>query len=587
MSADPLYVLAGLALAGVVAQALAARVHLPSIVFLLAIGLALGPVFGLLDPNDLFGPLLGAFVSLSVALVLFEGGLSLKWHEARKLGAPLWRLVIGGLLLSFSLTFVFGLLAGLSMPTAGVIAAILVVTGPTVIKPMLRQARLDQRPARLLRWEGIVNDPFGALLAMVVVELALLHAEQPDALLVATLPSIGWRVLVAGGAGGALGWLLGLALERAWVPQHLKIPAIVAAVIGAFAGAEALFHEAGLLAVTAMGVVLGNAASQSVETVRHFKEEVATLLVAFLFLVLAANLSRADLLAFTPGSVLLVLAILFVVRPASVWLSLAGSGLSWQEKLLIGWIAPRGIVAAAMAGVLAPQVAQAGHEDARLILPVIFGVILLTVLLHGFTVAPLARRLGLAGSRQGGLMLVGLSSWARDLARAVTQADAQVLCVDADRRQAASARLDGLPAAWADVLVEDDLDDLPLERMRWVLAASPDDHFNQLVCLTLGKTVGSDNALQLSPRVEGRGERDGTLGGRTPWADRGTYDEISARYWKGARFKVTELSEQFDGDAFRAKNPEALVLFEVRDGRLEPVRADEELQPGDTLVWLP
>ncbi|GJM22739.1 MAG: sodium/hydrogen antiporter [Planctomycetota bacterium] len=587
MSADPLYILAGLALAGVVAQALAARLHLPSIVFLLAIGLAVGPGTGLINPNDLFGTLLGPFVSLSVALVLFEGGLSLKWSEARKLGAPLWRLVIGGLLLSFSLTFGFALLAGLSLPTAGVIAAILVVTGPTVIKPMLRQARLNQRPARLLRWEGIVNDPFGALLAVVVVELALLHAQEPDAALAASLLPIGWRVLVAGGAGGALGWLLGLALKRAWVPQHLKIPAIVAGVLATFAGAEALFHEAGLLAVTAMGVVLANAASQSIETIRHFKEEVATLLVAFLFLVLAANLSRADLLAFTPGSVMLVLAILFVVRPASVWLSLAGSGLSWQEKLLVGWIAPRGIVAAAMAGVLAPQVAEAGYEDARLILPVIFGVILLTVLLHGFTVAPLARKLGLAGAREGGLLLVGLSSWAQDLARAVQQAGGDVLCVDADRRQTARARLDGLPSEWADVLVEDDLDELPLERMRWLLAASPDDHFNQLVCLALGKTLGSDLVLQLSPRSEGRGERDSGLGGRTPWGELGTYDEISARYWKGARFKVTELTEQFNGDDFRAKNPEALVLFEVVNARLEPVRSDDDVEPGGKLIWLP
>lgn len=587
MDLAPLTLLAGLALAGVVAQALASRLRLPSIVFLLAFGLAAGPGLGWVRPGELFGDLLEPLVALSVALILFEGGLSLRFAEARRLGWPLLRLVVGGLLLSFGMTIGVALLVGLSLPTAGVIAAILVVTGPTVIKPMLRQARLAPGPANLLRWEGIVNDPFGALLAVTVVELALRHAEQPEASLLAVVPPIAGRVLVSAGIGGAVGWALARALQRAWIPEHLKVPSIVAAVLATFAGTQIVFHESGLLAVTAMGVVLANAATSSVETVRQFKEEMATLLVAFLFLVLAADLSRAELLSFTPGSIVLVLATLFVIRPASVWLALAGSSLSWREKLLVGWIAPRGIVAAAMAGVLAPQVMGAGYADAQLILPVIFGVVLLTVLLHGFTVAPLARRLGLAGAADGGLLIIGVSGWSLDLARALENAGSPVLCVDGDRRNAARARLSGHHAGWADVLDEDELDELPLERVRWVLAATVEDHFNALACVSLARTVGSDYVIQL-PSGDGEfQEPDVGMGGRMPWGELLSYREISALYWRGARFRVTELTEVFDVAAFHETNPDALILFSVSDARLRAVRSDEGLSPGAKIIWLP
>jgi NhaP-type Na+/H+ or K+/H+ antiporter len=584
MQVSPLTMIAGLVAMGVAAQWLAVALKIPSIVLLLAVGLLLGPVTGLVRPDDLFGELMEPLIGLSVAMVLFEGGLSLRLKEARKLGAPLWALVFGGLVCTFVLTTGLGVaVAGLSWPVAAVIGSILVVTGPTVIKPMLRQARLSQRPARLLRWEGIVNDPLGALLAVLVVELALLGAE-PGGSRMAPLFQVGGLAAAAGALGALAGWLLGRALARGQIAEHLKAPSIVAGVLLTYAASEALLHESGLLAVTAMGVVLANLELTSLEAIRHFKENVATLLVAALFLVLSADLALEDLARVTPGAVLLILAVVFVVRPVAVWLSLCRTKLSWQEVTLVSWIAPRGIVAAAMAGALSPQLVRAGYEDARLILPVLFGVIFLTVILHGLTISPLARRLGLAGHAGGGLLIVGASVWAFDLARTLRDAGVDVLLSDSDYRGVLRARMKGVEGFHGDVLSEDSLDDLPGERLSWSLSATPDDHYNALACLALRTVIGPDRTLQLTPGREGEGQAH--LEGRALWGEEGSFDAISTRYWSGRRFRTTQLTEQFGEAAFREQNPDALVLFVVGPKGLAAV-GDEALPTEARLVYMP
>jgi NhaP-type Na+/H+ or K+/H+ antiporter len=581
----PLTLLAGIVGLGVTIQLLASRFKLPSIVFLLLAGLALGPLFGVLRPSEQFGELLEPLVSLAVAMVLFEGSLSLRVSEARRLGRPLWSLTMVGLICSFTLTTLAGVgLAGLSWPVAAVIGSILVVTGPTVIKPMLRQARLPKRPALLLRWEGIVNDPLGALMAVVVLEIALIGADAGNSWAPSLLAFVGLALAMAL-AGCTSGWLLGKALSRGWIAEHLKAPAIVAAALVTHAGAESLLHESGLLAVTAMGVVLANIEHTSLEAIRQFKENVATLLVAVLFLVLAADLSFDDLTTITPGAGVLVLVVLFVVRPLSVWLALAGSDVPWNERLLIGWIAPRGIVAAAMAGALAPELERAGFEDARLILPVLFGVIFLTVVLHSLTIRPLARRLGLASPSGDGLLIVGISIWACELAKTLGEASVEVLMVDSDRRAVLRARMMGIEAHHGDVISEETLDDLPLERIQSALSATPDDHYNSLACLALRPVLGSEQTLQLTPtRAD---EAAPHLEGRAPWGADGSFDKISSRFWRSRKFRSTQLTEQFGWGDFWEQNPEALVLFAVGPKGITAVDSTDEPAPDCRIVYAP
>jgi len=579
---DPLYALPGLVGIGVLAQWVGSRLRIPAIVLLLATGITLGPVLGVLDPDALLGPLLNPVVALSVSIILFEGGLSLRWSEARRLGAPLLLLVIGGLVVTLAAVALLAhYVAGLSWGTSAVLGSILVVTGPTVIKPMLRHARLARRPALLLKWESIINDPLGALLAVVTLEFAAWGSGAVPAHAAGSVPAL---IVAAGFFGGGAAWVLGRAMDSGWISEHLKVPAIVAGVLVVFAAAESMYHEAGLLAVTVMGVVLANVASPSVESVRHFKEDVATLLVSFLFLILSAKLQVEHLRSITFGAVLLTLGVLFVVRPLAVWLPLAFRRVPWQEKLLIGWIAPRGVVAAAMGGALEPRLREAGFEDAALLVPILFLVILATVVLHGLTIVPLARRLGLAGHDDGGLLIVGAPAWAVDLARALQETGAEVVLVDQDYRSVAKGRMRGMNVFYGDILSEDTIDELPIERMRLLLAATQDDHYNALVCVSLSKIFGRENLLQVSESKGGEGG-ESHLRGRMPWGEAGTFGALSSRYWSGAAFKTTEVSEEFTWRDFLGQNPGAIPLFLVRQDRLEPATVDVEPRAGARVVY--
>jgi NhaP-type Na+/H+ or K+/H+ antiporter len=574
---DPLVALPLLIVIGLVAQWIAWRVRVPAIVFLLGTGLVLGPGLDLLDPRELLGPFFQPLVSFAVAIILFEGGLSLRLPEARRLGWPL----VGMVTIAPAVTFVLGagaahLLIGLSWLTAAVLAAILVVTGPTVVKPMLRQARLDRRPAQLLQWESIVNDPAGALLAVVALESSLALADGSLGALWTGIPVlIGSSALI----GGLAGWGLGRAMDRALIPEHLKVPAIFGAVLAVFSGANALFHEAGLLAVTVMGVALANIASPSVESIRHFKEDVATLLVALLFLVLSSDLEWTLLSSFTFGAGAFVLAVLFVIRPLSIFAGLLGAGVPWREKALIGWIAPRGVVAAAMGAALFTRLDERGFEDARFLIPVLFVVILSTVVLHGLTVRPLARRLGVSAGAGGGLLIVGADPWVVELGRALVDAGFEVVFVDRDYRRIARARLQGLEAVYGDVLSEETLDEVPHERLSGSLAATDDDHYNSLACVALAKTFGREHVLQVTGDEEML-ETDPHLRGRMPWGAEGAFDRFAGRRWSGARFGVTALTGEFDWERFRAEHENAVPLFALGARSLTPVEVGGQVPAG-------
>ena len=576
---DPLYLIAGLVATGVLAQLIAARLRIPALILLLGIGIVIGPVTGWVDPDKSFGDLLRPVVSLAVALILFEGGLSLRFSEARKLGWPLLALVLGGLLITFSLTAILAHnLADFTWATSAVFGAILIVTGPTVVKPMLRQARIKQRPALLLKWESIVNDPFGALLAVVALEVAI--AGSGD---------LGHLLLLIGGSA-IIGWLsgvaLGQALKRGAFPEHLKTPAILGAALLIFAGCNAIFHEAGLLAVTITGVVLANTRSSSVEDIRRFKEEVATILVAVLFLVLAARMRFSDLDGITLGAVLLIPAVLFVVRPLVSFVSLAGSGLPWQEKFLIGWIAPRGVVAVAMAGALALRLEEAGYSDAHMLVPVIFGVIIATVVLHGLTISPLSRALGLSGKGGGGLLIIGASNWATDLALTLGKEGVDVVLCDSNYRNTSQARMRGVETVHGDVLNEETQEDLPFERLSWVLAGTGDDNYNSLACVALVKLVGRENVLQLrSGHTED--DEDTHLNGRMPWGEEVTYGSLASHYWSNGKFKCTKLDDhEYDWEEFQVFNHGSTPLFAITAKGLTPIEEGKSRSGGERIIYM-
>ena len=569
--------------AAVGSQWLAATLRVPGILLLLAMGILIGPVTGIFDPRQMMGDWMGTIVQVAVALILFEGGLSLHVTEMRVAGRPLIRLLISGLVLGSVLTTLAGVyLGGLSWATAAVAGGILVVTGPTVILPMLRTARIPLRPASLLKWEGIVNDPLGALLAYVLFKIAVATGgigQEDIVTMVLTLVGTG---LASTLLGVVVGFLLDKLLDHELIQAHLKSPVMLAAVLLVFTGAELLGEENGLLAVTAMGLVLANVQNPHVDEIRHFKEQISTLLIGFLFLVLSAGLEPTSLGALVGSPLLVVGAVLFLIRPIVVLVATARSAIPWSERVLVGWIGPRGVVAAAVAGAFAPRLKEAGYPDADLLVPLIFGVIISTVVLHSLSLRPLARWLGLSAGNRGAVLLVGASTMAIELARTLARAGAEVVLTDARFHKVSRARREGVDVHHGDVLSEEMAFELPLERLALMVAASDDDSYNALVCMRFHAYLPRSRVVQITPANDGadRKHAESRAKGETPWGERATYRDMTRLFWQGYTFKVTLLTDAFGIDALRERNPDSIPLFAVVDGKVEPIEAGAAVAVG-------
>ena len=449
-----LLLVVGVAVAGVFGQWLGWRLKLPAIIPLLVIGAIAGPVAGIVKPSVALGEVMRPAIGMAVAIIVFEGGLNLNLRELRSAGSGVLRLVA----VALPLNWIFGTLAarfvaGMSWPVAVLVGAILVVTGPTVIMPLLRQAKLEPRSASFLKWEAIVNDPIGATITLLVLSFLTLSAtmSKGDALI-----QLAWRTVVGGGIAAALGLLVPFGIRalfrRDLAPEYLKTPILLAGALGVYAAGEAIQPETGLVGATLFGVVLANIDVTGLQELRRFKEALTVFLVSGLFILLTANIDRQTVTMLSWPIALTTLTILFVARPLAIGLATIGAKVTWAERLLVGWIGPRGVVAAAIAGVAGERLAGAGYPDARLVLPLVFAVIASTVVLHGLSLAPIARRLGLASGGRSGLLIVGASAWAVALGEALHGAGMPVLVVDRSAVALKAARLAGLQTLRVEVL---------------------------------------------------------------------------------------------------------------------------------------
>lgn len=489
-------VLALVGLIGIGAQWIAWRTGLPAIALMLAAGFAAGPLTGLMRPEEDFGHLLEPAVSLAVAVILFEGGLSLNLRELRHAEGAVHRLVLIGVPVSWVLgTLACYYVAGLVWPVAILFAGILVVTGPTVVLPLLRQSSIAARPRAILKWEAIVNDPIGALCAVVTYEV--LRQAGSGATIWQSAVSLVFAALVAGLIGYGVARLLGWALPRGYVPEYLKAPVILVAVIGTFVGSNTIQQETGLLAVTVMGIALANMRLASLRDFLAFKENMTIILVSGVFVLLSASLDFAVLRQFEWRFGLFLVALLFVVRPATVFVSLAFSRIPWRERLFIGWIAPRGIVAVAISGLFALRLDELGYGDGGTLVALSFAVVVATIIAHGFSIAPVARRLGLTAPGGRGLLVVGATRWSLALARALRSLDVPVVVSDTSWQRLAPARVDGIPSYHGEILAEATEERLDLQQFGALAATTENEAYNALVCSEFAPEFGRDNVYQL------------------------------------------------------------------------------------------
>ncbi|MEZ5301745.1 MAG: sodium:proton antiporter [Verrucomicrobiales bacterium] len=450
--------LALIAALGIGSQWIAWRLKLPSILFLLASGFLAGPIMGWLDPDAMLGDLLMPLVSVSVGLILYEGGLSLKFSELRETGAVVRNLVTIGALVVFVLAAAAARFAlGWPWSYAFLAGAILTVTGPTVVAPMLRVIRPNRHLGAILKWEGIVIDPIGAVLALVVFEVILGSQSGNGSPLWEILGGFGKTALVGSAFGAAGAGLLILFFRRYWVPDYLHNPFSLMVVVLAFAGSNALQHESGLLATTLMGVILANQKKAKVRHIIEFKENLRVLLISTLFIMLSARITSAQIEALPWGRTALFAGILILaVRPLSVLASTLGQKIGAPEKAMLAGMAPRGIVAAAVASIFAAGLADKGVPGpAEQFAPAIFAVIVATVCVYGLLGVPLARLLGISSGGDRGVLIVGAQPLCREIGLVLKSEDIDVLMVDTNRANATAARMEGLRSYYGNVLSDD------------------------------------------------------------------------------------------------------------------------------------
>ncbi len=499
--------LAGLALIAVACQWLAWRLRLPVILLLLAAGILAGPFSGVLQPDALFGDLLPPLLSLAVAIVLFEGSLSFRLNDLTGLGGTVFRLVsLGALLNGLIIAAAAHLLLGLPWLLAALFGAIALVSGNSELLPLLRRARPGARLGTLLRQEAALLAPLATLIA-VLLHAWLMAGDQRDPLLAFA------SALLAGGALGIAGaYLLALLLRNHLLPPHLVNITTLALVVGNYTLASVLEQEAGLLTVIVMGMALANMKDLPLREHVDFKESLSATLLSLLFLVVAARLEPAQL-ALPSGEIMLLLGVtLLAARPLAVLLATIGSPLNWRERLLAGWLAPRGIMATAAAALLTAQLLDEQLTAAVPLLPLVLLLVLGSLLLQHLTAYPLGRLLGVAEAAPRGMLIVGAHGLARAIARALHAQGVRVVLADTDWEDVHQARMDGLATYLGHPVSEQADRSLDLIGIGHLLAMSHRPLLNALACQRYSSEFGGNQVYSLLTAEEKRATGKSAIG---------------------------------------------------------------------------
>jgi NhaP-type Na+/H+ or K+/H+ antiporter len=570
MNPTPLIELSSIIVLGITAQWLAWRLKLPSILLLMLFGFIAGPVTGFLHPDLLFGQLYSPFISISLALILFEGGLSLKVADLTGTGSIVRNLLTVGVLATWIIAscaayFILGLEPLLSV----LLGSILVVTGPTVIIPLLLYVRPLGRIGTIVKWEGIMNDPIGAILAIIVLEGILASGPQEAALTAAL-----WfmSTIFIGCCFGFLGaFMLIKIIRNYWAPDRLLEVLSLMFVALIFTASELFKEESGLLAVTLMGVVLANQKKIAIKPIVEFKENLRTLLISILFIVLVSGMQLDYLKYIDTKSVLFLGSLIFVARPVAVLLSTHNSSLSWQEKVFIAWMAPRGIVAAAVSSISGFFLSDQGIPHAEVLAPITFFVVAATVTIYSLTAGPLAMSLQLASRSQKGFLIAGAHPWARNIASVLESHGFPVLLVDTNYTEISKAYDEGLPTYHGSIISESILDEIDISDLGHLLAITSDDTINSLAAIRFMDVFGRKNVYQIRTEVSGFRGIEATapmhLRGRLLFPALLTFAYIDGRFNSGASLVINEFTENYKYDPskpFNEANSIPLMLIGSR-----------------------
>jgi NhaP-type Na+/H+ or K+/H+ antiporter len=573
--------IAGIGILALICQWFAWWIKLPAILFLLLTGIVVGPVLDWIRPDDIFGDLLFPMVSLSVAVILFEGSLTLKFSEIKGLEQVVRRMVSTGMLTTWIITtFAAYSLLDISFQLALLFGALTVVTGPTVIVPMLRTVRPTTHLSNILRWEGIVIDPFGALLAVLVFEFII--SGSSGAALGHTILIFAGQLVTGLVLGAAAGFAWGVILRRHWLPEFLHNVATLMLVFAVFAFSNHILSESGLLTVTVMGIWLANMKGVDIENILNFKEAISILLISGLFILLAARLDFDRVVELGWGALGVLLIMQFVARPIKIFICTWGSSLSWRERVLLAWIAPRGIVAAAVAALFSLQLEQQGFAQAALLVPMTFIIIIGTVTLQSSTARILATWLGVAEPDPKGLLIVGANPLARAIAHVLRKHDIHVQLTDTNWNNARAAVMENLPAFYGNVVSEYADRRLDLVGIGQLLALSSVHQENALATMRYRPEFGIANiyTLQVISEKEGDKRTGRPRVGHLAFGEEVSFKNLTAMQEGGAEVRSTRLTEEFSLEAYNKRYTNAVPLFAISPrGKLHIYTDDSDIKP--------
>ena len=593
MNEEKLIELASIVVIGIGSQWLAWKLRFPSILFFLVLGFVAGPVLKFIHPDGLLGDLLFPIVSISVALILFEGGLTLRLGELKDVG----RVVITLIILGAAITWVISSAAAyyilnLDIRVSILLGAILVVTGPTVIGPLLSHIRPIKRVGRILKWEGILIDPVGAILAVLVFEVIL--AGKISAAGTVVFLGILKTILIGGVIGFGMAQLLIQLLRKFLIPDFLQESVAFVMVIGAFVFSNVLQPESGLLTVTLMGLFMDNQKLVSIKHIIEFKENLRVIIISSIFILLAARLQLSDFENFNLSTVLFLVVLIFIARPVSVFLSTIGSKLNWRERTFVSWMAPRGIVAAAVSSVFAFKLSESGIEGSEILVPITFLVIVVTVTVYGLTSYPIAKLLKVVQSKPQGILFVGAHSWARSMAKVIKEKGFNVIMVDTNRSNIKEARLEGLPAYLGTILSEHIADELDLDGIGRLMALTPNDEANSLASLHLSEAFERGEMYQLPPLSEKSGRElefsAKHLRARFLFGEGVNYYHLNSLFQSGWKLKSTKISDSFKYEDMKKHYQENLIPFFLIDENdnlfVSTMENPVEPESGDLIIAL-
>jgi len=599
--------IASIVILGIFAQWLAWRLKVPAILPLILIGLAVGPLSSLLSESGikwlepiyngqkgLFpGESLFYFVELAIGIILFEGGLTLKREEAKNIGPSILNLITIGSIITFvGGTLLAHFIVGLSWSLSAFFAALIIVTGPTVIAPILRNIQLKKDVASVLKWEGILIDPIGALAAVLVYEFIATLDHGTANFILESLKHVTKIVLIGIALGGLGALLLQQFLSRNWVPHYLLNVFTLAFVLAIFVLSGILVPDSGLFTVVTMGLLLANMKVPHIKEILYFKESISVLLISVLFILLSANITIADLELIKDVKVLMLfLAVILLLRPLGVLVSTINSKLSLKEKLFISWVGPRGIVAAGIASLYGTKLLAKNYPGAEYITPLVFTIVLGTVLLNATTAGFIAKILGVVIDKSSGILIIGANRAALILGKYLKNNGRQVALIDSNIDNVNLAKRIGLQAFEANVYTDDIKDILELSEMGYLMALTSSAQVNKFVLKEYKDNFGKHGAFRLITVDEledvNKSPEDGLFSHTDDYIN---FNEVARDYPKFNEIEIKGNDDFLQTIDVINEDRDCIPLFIKRtDNQFEIIPANSTnltVNEGDQLVYM-